>query len=256
MKTVLTVLTLFGVFLGCRVLPPAVWPERIGATVPQMAVLLTAAAVAMKFERGDRPRRPWVLFAVSAAVLLASRAALWSGLRESSEGLLAASNLVYAMAGVDVYLVLRGNPLIPPMHGRTRLALRLALVLAVVASAVGGGALLARLLEHGWNGEPQDWTRAAAFVGLLCDAAVFVASLEVVALLLPMAGGRAARPYGLLAGAGLIFLVVDLLGFGVSNDFGYDGLGEVLRAFSLVAWALYAAAALEQRRLITRGVED
>ncbi len=252
MRTVFTVLALFALCLAGRILPPVGWLERIGSIIPQLAVLFTATAVATTFESDDRPRRPWLLFATSAAIFLGSRATLWAGVREASELLLAIANIVYGMAGVDVYLVLRKNPLIPPMHRRTRAALWLALALGIVAAFTGGGTLLARVLEHGWTGAPEDWTRAAAFVGLLCDAAVFVASLEVAALVLPMAGGRAARPYLLLAAAGLIFLAVDLLGFGVSSDFGYEGLGESLRAFSLLAWSLYAAAALEQRRVITR----
>jgi hypothetical protein len=221
--------------------------SRLGSVLPQILVTLSALAVVSQFSSGDRPRRAWLLLAGAAAAMVSTRFVQWSWPEEYwHELVLMVSNLLFFAGVFAFHSIMRGNPLLLPLSKKRRRLVRLATLVSTAAAGVGAYVLLNQVLEHGWSGLNSDWTRLAALVGLLCDAAVFVLSLHLAALVMPMAGGSAARPYLLIALAGLVFLGLDLAGFLLTRDFGYGDFGPLLRIFVLLAWAIYTSAAIEQ----------
>lgn len=245
-RTGLTILVLYGIFAGGRMLEEPQLLHRLGFLLPQLVSVVCMGLVARRFEWGDAPLRPWLLLAAGAAVLVGSRLAGWAGYTGGlDEGLLIVSNLLN-VAGVAMCLrVVQSSPLVMPMSQRLRTAVLAANALASTVAVVALWVVVQRLVHVGMD-EVISWTRVAAVVLLLCDAVVFVLAVTLSATAWPLSGGLAARPYLLIAGSGATFLVLDLVGMLIVDGWGYGGFGVVLGQVSLVAWALFAAAGLAQ----------
>ena len=247
MRSALIAVIVYTVTLVARFGLPEGPPALFGSVLPQLLVALASLRVAMSFDAEDPPRRGWILIGVAALTMIATRVVNWLQPESyANEVILMVSNALFVAGVLVFYLIVRRNPLIRRISPRSRPWVIAASVLAVFAAAVGSVIMGKRLLSVGWTGEVADWTRLAALFGLLCDATVCLVSLQLVGLLFPMTGAAATRPYLLLAVAGLIFLLLDMLGFLLTDDFGYADFGIVLRLIVLIAWAVYTAAAVEQ----------
>jgi len=243
-RTVATVLVLFAVLVGTRLLLTDGLGARIAMVLPQVLVVLSCLTVVLHRERGDRPRRPWLLLGTGAAVLVGSRVAgfLLGTDDATRELLLMVSNLITLAGMVDYVAMVRASGLAEDPSGTARLALRILAGAAGVAAVVGLVVLIGRFVEAGWTGTAADWTRIAAVVSLQCDAVMFVAGAHLAATVWPLAGGRAVHPYLLIGGAGVTFLVLDMIAILVIEEGGYGGFGVVLQYVVLLAWSLLAAA--------------
>ena len=247
MRALFVATIVYALTLGARLGLTEGAPARFAAILPQLLVAIVSFRVALAFAKEDPPRRGWLLIGIASTTMIATRAVNWiwpEGF--AHELVLMVSNLLF-VAGVLVFFqIVRGNPLVRTMSGKSRPWVYGASLLALVSAFVGAAILGKRLLSVGWAGEIADWTRLAALVGLLCDATVCIVSLQLVGLLSPMAGSAATRPYLLLSIAGLLFLALDMLGFLLTDDFGYADFGMLLRLVVLVAWTVYVTAAVEQ----------
>jgi hypothetical protein len=221
--------------------------QRLGQIVPQVFVAAAALAVAGHLSMGDRPRRPWLVLALGALVLISARVVSWL-LPEgfSHEIVLMAANLLFVVGVADILSMIRSSPLVLPLAPRMKVMVGIAAGIASLAALLAVLIFAVRMIDAGWSGAVDDWTRLAAIVGLFCDAAVFVICLYIAASVLPLAGGLAARPYLLISVSGAAFLMLDLIGIFVVDNFGYGGFGQWMRYAVLLAWALYAAAGVEQ----------
>jgi hypothetical protein len=242
--TVATVLVLFGVLVGTRLSLTEGIGANIAMVLPQVLVALSALTVVLHLDRGDRPRRPWLLLGAGAAVLVGSRiAGFVLGTDDAMrELLLMVANVIFVAGMVDYVAMVRASGLVEDPSGASRLALRIIAGLAGVAAVVGLVVLIGRFVEAGWTGTSADWTRVAAVVSLQCDAVVFVAGARLAATVWPLAGGRAAQPYLLIGGAGVTFLALDMIAILVIEEGGYGGFGVVLQYVVLLAWSFFAAA--------------
>jgi hypothetical protein len=243
-RTFATVVLLFGVLVGARLLLTEGIGANIAMVLPQVLVVLSSLIVILHLERGDRPRRPWLLLGTGAAVLAGSRiAGFVLGADDATrELLLMVSNLITVAGMVDYVAMVRSSGLVEGPSGAARLALRILAGVAGVAAVVGLVVLIGRFVEAGWTGTAADWTRIAAVVSLQCDAVMFVAGAHLAATVWPLARGRAAHPYLLIGSAGVTFLVLDMIAILVIEGGGYGGFGVVLQYIVLLAWSFLAAA--------------
>jgi hypothetical protein len=214
--------------------------------LPQVLVVASSLVVILHLERGDRPRRPWLLLGGGAAVLVGARiAGFVLGSEDATrEILLMVSNLIFVAGMIDYVAMVRASGLVEDPSGAARLALRILAGVAGIAALAGLVVLIGRFVDVGWTGTAADWTRIAAVVSLQCDAIVFVAGAHLAATVWPLAGGRAAHPYLLIGTAGVTFLVLDMIAIFVVEGGGYGGFGVVLQYVVLLAWSLFAAAGI------------
>jgi len=251
-RSLLTVVALFGLLVAARLLLTDGIGARVAMMLPQILVVASAVAVVLHLERGDRPQRPWLLLGGGAAVLVGARiAGFVLGLENpTNEILLMVSNVIFVAGMVDYVAMVRGSGLVEDPSGGARLALRILAAVAGVAAVAGLVVLIQRFVAVGWTGTAGDWTRIAAVVSLQCDAIVFVACAHLTFIVWPLTGGRAAGPYLLIGGAGVTFLVLDMIAIFVVEGGGYGGFGIVLQYVVLLAWSLFAAAGIAQTAVL------
>lgn len=171
----------------------------VGDALAALAALLAA----MSFARGDPPRRPWLLRAAAIGLVLAAHAVQRTGLVGEPRLdylLLIVANLLGAAAIVGFLQIVRRSGLADAPSRGERLLL---------AFALGGALGLVGWLLPALDGTPL--RVAAVVVSTLADAAVFVVSLVLLRLVVPLRGGAVAQPYFLLVVDGLCFLLIDLV---------------------------------------------
>lgn len=246
------VLVFWALFIGGRLVPGTDLLARLSFLAPQLVSLVCLLSVVRRFEWGDEAGRPWFILTLGPVFLLLSRMmSFWGPQGFWVEGPLILSNLMNVAGMAALLMVVRASPLIAPLEGRTRTAVWVANAVAGVATLVGLWVVVERLLDVG-VADAVDWTRLAAVILLLCDAAVFALAVTLSATVLPMSGGLAARPYLLLSASGCIFLVLDLVGMLVVEGWGYGGFGPWLSYTALLAWALFSVGALAQLHVLRR----
>ncbi len=197
--------------------------------------MLGSGLVLMRLQRDDGLFRAWLVFMLALMLALMS---MLAAVLEFELGIIAGprivSNVLWGYAAVRFALQLSRAGLGDPMEGRW--ATLTYGVLGITTALVG------LYLWLGLDSEGARIWKLRQLVGILADAVVLNACVQVLRFVWPMRAGQVARPYAFFIVAALAFIARGLLAQ-LGAPVGVDML------VALLAWSSVVAAAWQQARL-------
>lgn len=221
----------------------------------ELVVAVLAGAVVAEFSAGDPPRRPWAALFTSMAIVPVARLTTWLGWSiaeiQVRNLLFIVGNVVLAASILGFARVLGSSELLSERTGeaRTRAMLSVGTIAAAALAFIGYN--LFELIVRGPPTTRDGWASALTNgVSVVSDGLMFAGGLYLVWLLRPLIGGLLALPYLLMACAGAVFLVVDVLLIGVGAVAQTDVGDSMVHLLGTLAYACFGAAALVQLKLL------
>lgn len=221
----------------------------------ELASAVLVGAVVVQFSADDPPRRPWAALFVSMLIVPIARFSTWIGWTiaevQVRNLLFIVGNLILAGSVIGFARVLGGSELLSDRTGVARVRA------SVTVSAIAGAALIfigyniVELISRGPPTTRDGWASAVTnAVSCFSDGMMFAGGLYLVWLLRPLIGGILALPYVMMALAGALFLVLDVLLIGLGAVAQTDVANTAVHLLGTLAYASFGAAAVVQLRLL------
>ena len=208
--------------------------------------LLVAAAgtlwAATSFDRGDPPRRGWLLFAIAASLAFTVGPAITTDARvlglPLGPSIIVVGNLLFIAAILRLFFNLRASGLAPPWNAAWKIAAPIALVASI---GVGATVVLTGKAPDTAVGTDVHVWLVRRIAGYTADIIVFNAALQMLRITFPMRRGMIALPYLLLALMASMYMAVGT-GLAVSATGLQVDLGWLGRALDTTAWTCMGLA--------------